>query len=229
LEAGAVELFRALARALSASGVSDDAIRDALRRVRADVGQRALAKARRGDEAAVRAAGARILSTWCNSPEYTDQHGHPRPLPEKGDVPSISALIKAVVPPALRPRVKTLLRDSPSIHRAPDGTWTLLRGAVLIYEGETAVSRLTDLLEGLVRSIGANLTGGPHRMFECSASVESIPFGLLDQFSQTVDHRLKPTVDDLNTWLERARSERTRRGRHREIGFAAFTYALPNR
>lgn len=229
-ETGTLEMFRALARALSNAGVRDEVLRAAAHSLVADIGTDAVTTPRDTEDAAVRVAAGRVLSLWCSTPEYVDDVGQPKAIRETGPAPSIDALLRACIDSApARKATLQMLRGSPSVQRGDDGLWRTLQGVTFRYQVDVAVSRLIDLVEGLVRTNTANIANGPERMFECTASVESIPQKSIVEFSPVAKRFLQSGVEGLDRWLEKSRSNEAPTGKYREVGVAAFAYAIPKR
>jgi hypothetical protein len=176
------------------------------------------------DEPWVQIADA--LTMWWRDPEYLDDAGRPRALPDRGPSPSMESLLTRTVDAPLRDRARELFRRRTAVER--NGIWhcELDRNALPV-GGMEGAHRLRMNIAGLARTYVDSQTrpaDPPQKKnFDMAAHVSAFPESAVPELRAKLYKRLQVVLEDTDFWMTTTADQNTR-GPVLQVGVAAFMF-----
>ncbi len=231
LERGTTDLLWAVADFLVRSGVERKHVAQALLGIASSVADSLDAPEWCGGSGELLSLASESYSLWWQSPEYLDEHGLPRGLPEKGEAPSVQSLLATRFSGHEIDAALEILRRSPSISIDSGGTWYAKDAALLIPSSAAlSMQRLTGVLRGLLSTFHANnLANAPgDGLFERTVLSCSLPENHVPVIKRVAHQHLSQTLLALHRVIENAETRLGPRA-EKEVGIEIFMYELPKR
>lgn len=146
------------------------------------------------------------IALWWRDPEYLDQHGRPRPIPERGPAPSLEDLFARTVDPALWAAGKELLGRTVAV-RTGD-TWRYVKeSAQLPLSGHECAERLLMTTVGMFTTFIDNQTRRADPLIskntDSSAHVTMFPAHLIPELRAKIVKRAGGLLEDIDVWMTR--------------------------
>lgn len=225
VSAYAIELSNMLAGFFVATGVPGDIAGAALKEAgeRARYGEARLLMP--VDQLWVQLSDTIVM--WWRDPDYLDEQGSPRNLPEAGPAPSLDALLTRTVDATLRSRAKELLKKTAAIEC--DGLWRLRKrdGSLPLGGGIESVERLHLMLSGILRTFVDNQTrlNEPpiFKNLDAAAHVRAFPVNMIPELRAKLHKRMRVVLDDIDIWMT-ATAMRNTAGPVALVGVSAYMY-----
>lgn len=144
------------------------------------------------------------IALWWRDPDYVNEDGSPRPLPDTGPAPSLEALFERTVDRAVRPRARVLLRQRAALEQ--DGLWHYLEDQnVLRLGGEEGAHRLVSGIAGWMRTYVENqllVEEPPHlRKFDAAAHVSNFPVAVMPELCAKLYKRVPPLLQEFDALM----------------------------
>jgi hypothetical protein len=167
-----------------------------------------------------------FVTIWWRDPQYLDERGVPRDLPEYGPAPSVEHLLALTVDPDLHDRAKSVLKRAGIVVRR--GLWHFDEDhAHFPLSAEQGVDRLkiatsgmySNALENLIRQREAT----SRKNIDRTALVASYPVELIPELRARVRQRLQLLLEDMDGWMTTTSRSRTG-GPVALVGVTAFVH-----
>jgi hypothetical protein len=170
-----------------------------------------------------------VVDRWHTDPDFL-LDGRPAALQATGRGRSVDSLIALSVPSAHRTVVRRMLAESPSITKSVDGsTWTCT-DRVYRLRGPARASNLANMVEIALRaalSLGG-IAPTSFKPLHLQVDRKSVPDALFEPFRARASELLRPTLNDLDKWLEsaddNAKTSSTSQGR---VNLLTLVHVLP--
>jgi hypothetical protein len=175
------------------AGMSKDQVADVLRAMSEAVRSRELSIEADSERAWCAASDA--VAHWWRDPQYLDEDGNPRDLPDSGPTPSMASLLAETVAPELHEQTKAVLRRAAAVEDG--GTWRYCHedeGFVRL-GADHGVDRLLMCVSGLCKNYLDNAVRRRDlpstKNFDRTALVRSYPVSLLPDLQAKLSKRLQ--------------------------------------
>lgn len=144
------------------------------------------------------------IALWWRDPEYVDDAGRPRPLPDHGPAPSLEALFERTVAPVHRVRARELLRRRVATEH--DGLWHFVENeAVLRLGAREGVHRFVRGLSGWCRTYLHNQTLVDEpvklRYFDAATHVANFPRAALPELCARVYKQMRVPLEEFDGYM----------------------------
>lgn len=202
VSACAVDLAKILAGFLRAAGMSPEASAAALSEAAASTRRNDLSLTPTEHHVWVQLSDAVVM--WWRDPDYLDDSGHPRDLPDAGPQPSLEALFERTVETRLRDSARDLLRRTAATEA--DGVWRLSRSDnSLALSGIECAQRLCMSVSGMLNTFIDNqlrLGESPEsKNFDSGTHVSEFPVEKIPELRARLRKRLLHVLDDIDGWM----------------------------
>ena len=149
-----------------------------------------------------RGRAARVISGWCNDPDYLSERDEPASLPVEGVAKSFASLVRQYSGDMTPAAMLDLLERSGNVTRQ-EGLVTLVSKAYVPMD--TPADRLdifgTDVSE-LVATIGHNLDTPPdERYFQLKVSTNRLDAEALSDFKKFTDRGSMELLEEYDAWI----------------------------
>lgn len=164
---------------------------------------------------------------WWRDPDYVDDSGLPRELPDTGPAPSLDALLARTVDEAHRSEAKDLLRRT--VAAEADGIWRYTRhdGVLPVPSGAESVQRLHLSLSGMLSTFIDNQLRFNDPAFlknvDAAAHIPAFPVQLIPELRSKLQKRMHLLLDDVDVWMTSA-AARHAQGPVALVGISTFMY-----
>jgi hypothetical protein len=167
-----------------------------------------------------------FVTLWWRDPQYLDERGAPRDLPEYGPAPSVEHLLALTVDPDLHDRAKLVLKRAGIVLRR--GLWHFDEDhAHFPLSAEQGVDRLKIATSGMYSNALENLIrrreATSRKNIDRTALVASYPVELIPELRARVRQRLQLLLEDIDGWMTATSRSRTG-GPVALVGVTAFVH-----
>ena len=168
-----------------------------------------------------------VITHWRHDATYTDAQGCPKPLPLRGEDPSLGALIERVLPGRDPAAVAASLVRVKGLRRRK-GLY-LPTAEFIAFTGRTAEAYCLDELSWMMHTVQHNISGSrSNPLLERSATNPSVPRTMFPAFHRRLEERamrfLVPTDAEL-----RELEESDTPGPRSRVSVGVFVYQSPTR
>lgn len=170
-----------------------------------------------------------IMATWFSDPRFLDRLGNPLPLSQGKGSNSIAQLIRTSGAQVRASVAVELMRQSPSIKIARDGTVLALRRVFVlpIFDVPRAAFVVERYLDTLQRNVSARKRQAP-LLLERSCYVSEADLTTLAPMLRAIDERGTAFMDSVDGEIENLRVRHSRRKRIGELGVLVFAWTRPD-
>jgi len=166
-----------------------------------------------------------VTALWHSDPSCLSPGGQPTPLPMRGSGPSLTALIRRVLPRADPDSVVRALMRMRALRR--QGTRYLPTGQHLVLRKDNARLHSLYALLGMLRTVERNVTGRKTAaLFERSALNPNFPVVALPALHRRVNARASEMLWDFDGYMRRW-ERRISGGARTRVGVEIFAFEEP--
>lgn len=166
-----------------------------------------------------------VITLWHTDPRYLDSNGQPIALALRGRGPSLSELIRRVLPSADPEVITRSLLVSKGISRT--GQLYRPNGRIFLYPRNDRHLHGLNMLLSMLRTVERNLSGEKHAvLFNRAAMNPSFPVVKLPLLHARMDVRGNEFLHILDDWMSRE-AKKTSGGKRIRLGVGLFAFEEP--